>query len=412
MLNYALIGLGGALGSMLRAWLGAAMVGLTGFSFPWGTILINVVGSFVIGFFAMLTATDGRFALPFDARTFVMVGVCGGFTTFSSFSLQTLELARDGRGGQALGNVALSVLLCLTGVAAGSRLATAIRLSPLAMVGAAAPATAGSTTLVALHRPQAVPDMLAAAAQLMAETGGRTVVLAIGGAAPAEPQPTEEVLTEARREAEAAAGRRGWVGGARDALDEWVRTARARGHRVRWIEAAGDGVLAVAEHRRSAQLLLLEQRPGDQAARTRIHDAIGRARRPVLLIPAGPATLFGGVVAVAWRDGPDVREAILAAAPFLSRARRIVALHVGGTATGDGLAEAFAGRRVELVTAPALPDGAAGRQLVTMAHKTGADLLVMGSRVHGPLHDSLFDDVTDGVLRIADLPVLMRHQDG
>ena len=412
MLNYALIGLGGALGSMLRAWLGTAMAGLIGSSFPWGTILINVIGSFVIGLFAMLTATDGRFALPLDARTFVMVGVCGGFTTFSSFSLQTLELARDGRAGQALGNVALSVLLCLAGVAAGSRLATAIRISPLAMVGAAAPATAGSTTLVALHRPQAVPDLLAAASQLMAESGGRTVVLAIADAAPADPQPTEEVLTEARRDAAAAAGRPDWVAGMRDALDDWVRTERAQGHRARWIDAAGDGLLAVAEHRRSAHLLLLEQRPGDEAARARIHDAIVRARRPVLLIPAGPTTLFGGIVAVAWRDDPDVREAIRAAAPFLSRARRILALHVGGAAAGDGLAGAFAGRRVELVTAPAPPDGAAGRQLVAMAHEAGADLLVMGSRVHGRLHDALFDDVADGVLRTADLPVLMRHQDG
>ncbi len=403
MLNYALIGLGGALGSMLRAWLGTAMVGLTGSSFPWGTILINVVGSFVIGLFATLTASDGRFALPFDARTFVMVGVCGGFTTFSSFSLQTLELARDGRGAQALGNVVLSVLLCLAGVAAGSRLAAAVRVSPLAAVGA--------STLVALHRAQGMPSLLAAATQLVAEAGGRTVVLAIGNAVLADPQPIEEAMTRGRQEA-AAAGCPDWVAGARDALDGWVRTERAQGRRARWIDAAGDGMLAVAEHRRSAHLLLLEQRPGDAAARTRIHDAIVQARRPMLLIPPGTATLFGGVVAVAWRDDPDVRQAISTAAPFLSRARRIVALHVGDAAAEDGLAAAFAGQRVELVTAPAPSDGEAGARLVAMAHEAGADLLVMGGRGRGRLHDALFDDVTDGVLRTADLPVLMRHQDG
>jgi protein CrcB len=117
---YLWIALGGALGSVGRAWLALAVARLTGAQFPWGTILINVVGSFVIGFFGTLTAvSEGRFALSAEARAFVMVGLCGGFTTFSSFSLQTLELARDGRPGQALANIALSLVLCLGSVAAG-----------------------------------------------------------------------------------------------------------------------------------------------------------------------------------------------------------------------------------------------------------------------------------------------------
>ena len=125
MLSYALIGLGGAIGSIARAWLGTVMIGLVGASFPWGTILINVIGSFVIGCFATLTATDGRFAA--DTRSFVMIGLCGGFTTFSSFSLQTLDLLRDGRPGQALGNVVLSVALCLAGVGIGASVALTTR---------------------------------------------------------------------------------------------------------------------------------------------------------------------------------------------------------------------------------------------------------------------------------------------
>ena len=119
VLTYLWIALGGALGSVARASISVAMVRITGPYFPWGTILINVVGSFVIGFFATLTGPAGRLPVPADARAFVMVGVCGGFTTFSSFSLQTLELARAGRPGQALANIGLSVLLCLAGVAAG-----------------------------------------------------------------------------------------------------------------------------------------------------------------------------------------------------------------------------------------------------------------------------------------------------
>ena len=118
-MTYLWIGLGGALGSIGRAWLAIAVARITGPQFPWGTILINIVGSFVIGFFGTLTASGGRFAAPADARAFVMIGICGGFTTFSSFSLQTLELARDGRMDQAFGNIALSVVLCLAAVAVG-----------------------------------------------------------------------------------------------------------------------------------------------------------------------------------------------------------------------------------------------------------------------------------------------------
>ncbi len=126
IISYLWIGLGGALGSVSRAWLAVAVARITGPQFPWGTILINVVGSFVIGFFGTLTAQDSRFAVPADVRAFVMVGICGGFTTFSSFSLQTFELARDGRAAQALGNVGLSVVLCLLSVTAGHYTAAAL----------------------------------------------------------------------------------------------------------------------------------------------------------------------------------------------------------------------------------------------------------------------------------------------
>ena len=118
-MSYLWIGFGGALGTIARAWLAVASARITGPQFPWGTILINFVGSFVIGFFGTLTINNGRFVVPADVRAFVMVGICGGFTTFSSFSLQTLELARDGRAAQALGNIGLSVVLCLLSVAAG-----------------------------------------------------------------------------------------------------------------------------------------------------------------------------------------------------------------------------------------------------------------------------------------------------
>ena len=74
--------------------------------FPWGTLFVNVAGSFAIGVLAALVTADGRPALGGDARAFVMVGILGGFTTFSSFSLETLKLARSGALGAAGANVA------------------------------------------------------------------------------------------------------------------------------------------------------------------------------------------------------------------------------------------------------------------------------------------------------------------
>jgi fluoride exporter len=123
MSTYFWVALGGAIGTMARLWLGVQVALLTGLTFPWGTILINILGSLIIGFFATFTGPDGRVSVPLDARAFVMVGLCGGFTTFSAFSLQTLDLARDGRLLQAGANIVLSVVLCLAAVALGHWLA-------------------------------------------------------------------------------------------------------------------------------------------------------------------------------------------------------------------------------------------------------------------------------------------------
>ena len=104
---------GGALGSMARFWLTGAVAALTGPRFPYGTLLINILGSFVIGVVAGLTLTPERLGMHPDLRIFLMVGICGGFTTFSAFSLQTLELLQAGAVVPALLYVAASVLLCV-----------------------------------------------------------------------------------------------------------------------------------------------------------------------------------------------------------------------------------------------------------------------------------------------------------
>lgn len=121
---YFWVALGGALGSMARYWMGIRITVLAGLAFPWATILINILGSLVIGFLATLTGPQGRLPAPLDARAFLIVGLCGGFTTFSAFSLQTLDLAGDGRLLLAGANIVLSVVLCLVAVALGHWLAT------------------------------------------------------------------------------------------------------------------------------------------------------------------------------------------------------------------------------------------------------------------------------------------------
>jgi CrcB protein len=118
LLPTILVAAGGAIGSVCRYWAALAALPLSRET-PWGTIAINIVGSFAIGLFGSLTVAHGRFPVHDNGRLFFMVGICGGFTTFSSFSLQTLDLLRAGAAGRAFINVALSVGFCLGAVALG-----------------------------------------------------------------------------------------------------------------------------------------------------------------------------------------------------------------------------------------------------------------------------------------------------
>ena len=118
MLAYLWVAIGGALGSMARYGLGGLVSEKFGHSFPWGTLVINVTGSFVIGFLGALTAPGGKMTPQSRvlATQLLVTGVCGGYTTFSSFSLQTLNLLRDREWLYAGGNILLSVILCMIAV--------------------------------------------------------------------------------------------------------------------------------------------------------------------------------------------------------------------------------------------------------------------------------------------------------
>src|SRR5579872_19449 len=126
MATYIWLAIGGAIGTLARFWCGDIAARLFGETFPWGTLFINILGPFIIGFFAALTGPDGRIFASSTTRLFVMTGLCGGYTTFSAFSLQTLNLMNDGEWLSAGGNVLGSVTLCLIAVWLGHSLAMAI----------------------------------------------------------------------------------------------------------------------------------------------------------------------------------------------------------------------------------------------------------------------------------------------
>lgn len=126
---YLLIALGGALGSVLRFFLSSLVATHVTQTFPLGTLIVNVTGSFAIGFIAALTGPGGRWFLGVDTRLFLMAGICGGYTTFSAFSIQTLNLARDGDWLKAGANVVGSVVLCLVAVWLGHALASNLNAS-------------------------------------------------------------------------------------------------------------------------------------------------------------------------------------------------------------------------------------------------------------------------------------------
>jgi fluoride exporter len=117
-----LIVIGGAIGTLARYLISVAALPISQ-NLPWGTIGINILGSFVIGMFGTLTLAHGRFPVSENARLFVMVGLCGGFTTFSSFSLQTLDLLRGGAVVRAAINIVASVILCVGAVTIGHLIA-------------------------------------------------------------------------------------------------------------------------------------------------------------------------------------------------------------------------------------------------------------------------------------------------
>lgn len=116
MLNYVYVMAGGALGTGARFWASGIVARRFGEFFPFGTLTVNVTGSFIIGFFGTLTEPEGTLLVSLALRQFFMIGVCGGYTTFFILRLQTLDLAQEGDWLKAGLNAVLSLVLCLMAV--------------------------------------------------------------------------------------------------------------------------------------------------------------------------------------------------------------------------------------------------------------------------------------------------------
>jgi CrcB protein len=124
MLPYLLVAAGSAAGGIARYGTAELAMRWFGAGFPWGTLIVNVAGSFAMGLLNALTTPSGHLLLGSSSRQLIMIGALGGYTTFSAFSLQSLELMRQGHWPAAAGNVIGSMLLCLVAVWLGHLTAT------------------------------------------------------------------------------------------------------------------------------------------------------------------------------------------------------------------------------------------------------------------------------------------------
>ncbi len=409
MLTYLYIALGGALGSVARAWTTNLMVRLVGANFPWGTILINIAGSFIIGFFGALTASDGRFQVHADARAFVMIGICGGYTTFSSFSLQTLDLFRDGKPVAAIVNIGLSVILCLIAVSAGYVSAMAINDSPARAQAHKAPKppqaeVMGKVALAVLDRPENVASVLSSAARLLQYGGGgRIEALAVRTPPLAEMMLADQGMPPVEEE-RLRTEEHVWADAAKAEADRW---APSKGVAADFIDVEGNVAHIVSERGRRSDVIVIPGGTNSHRSRDALHAALFDTSRVVLVTPPKCTGEFGRVVAVAWKDDARAPKAVLAAMPVLAKAQ---AVHVLCAKVDEAAVPAILEEHGIPAQAHTVEGhGPVGEQLLQKARELGADLIVMGAYAHGEWREAILGGVTRTMIEHADLPILMRH---
>jgi len=424
MIPYVWVGLGSALGGVARFGFGQVAARLWGEAFPWGTIAINVLGSFVIGFFGTLTMPEGGLPASPNLRTFVMVGVCGGFTTFSSFSLQTFSLARDGNWFGAIGNIGLSVALCLLAVALGH--VSADRIGG----GRSEAATMPRTVLAILDRAETAPSVLIAAALAADRLGpARIEALHVRHAAKEGFMPTEDVMTETRRREidgqaalqsaqlrgifEAWRTHRGAAGGAGAATPPEATLRTALSQAATWREETGETVRVIVDQAARADLIVIG-RPSSGHLGPALHAALFDARMLTLLVPDVAPSVLGLHIVVAWKPGEAANKVTRAALPLLLRADRVTIL-IGTEEAGDQVVPAdLLGKLANTEMHVAVRQFQAssrriGQALLGEARLAGADLLVMGAYTHNRFVEMVLGGATRDILADADLPVLLQH---
>jgi CrcB protein len=129
MLGYIWVSVGSAAGGAARFWISGLIAARYGQTFPFGTLAVNVTGSFIVGLLAALAVPEGRWLMSPSMRELLMIGFCGGYTTFSSFSLQTFALLQGGEWWRAAANAIASFALCLVAVWLGHFAISAINKS-------------------------------------------------------------------------------------------------------------------------------------------------------------------------------------------------------------------------------------------------------------------------------------------
>ncbi len=406
MIPYLWVALGSALGGVGRYGFGLLAARLWGEAFPWGTIAINVVGSFIIGFFATLTVPDGVLPASANLRTFVMVGICGGFTTFSSFSLQTLSLARDGNWLGVMGNVVLSVVLCLLAVTLGHVAADRIGTARTEAV------TMPRAILAFLDRTETAPAVLAASA-LAADRlrPARIEAVHVRHDALEGFMPTEDVMTETRRREIDSESTR-LSAELKQGFEAW----RQRGGSGTWLEVTGETAKVIEDQAVHADLIVIGRPPPGHTgpARQALHAALFDARRLILLVPEEIPQTLGRHIAIAWKPSEVAETTVRAALPLLRAAERVTVLIAiePGTAVPDpvSLLQDLAATGLPITVQRVAPSGRAiGEALLAEANRAGADVLLMGAYTRLRLVEIVLGGVTRDILAFADLPVLLHH---
>ena len=334
-----------------------------------------------------------------------MVGICGGFTTFSSFSLQTLTLLRGGAWLGASMNVVASVALCLAAVTVGHALAerSAVWIQPKA--------ASVQTILAVLNRIETAPSVLAVAGQLAVRLGQSHIeILHVRHDDEAGFMPTEDIMSAERRQG-IAADNAGRTAKLRAVFAAWQR----QHSNAAWREVPGETRPVVAAESARAQLVVAGQAGlAFQAdARDAILAALVDAKVAVVMVPEAPRPAeIGAAVAVAWERSMAADQALVAAQPILLAAERVVFLIAREEgerqSAPDGLIGRLQSRRVAVTVNRFDPDGRdIGEALLQEAKAAGADLLVMGAFTHNRFMEALFGGATQAILAQADIPVLL-----